>query len=93
MELNLERLIITFEKMNSNGFDTNKELKWGFYFVDVDKSKLENVYNELGEKNYILEGLYQNEDFLWSLHTSKIDILTPEKLHKRNIAFNELAWH
>jgi len=30
-------------------------------------------------------------DTEWTLHASKIDTLTPELLHKRNIAFNELA--
>jgi len=93
MESNLERLIDTFEKMKADGFDTNAELKWGFYFVDKDKNKLRDVYNELEEKNYILEKIYEAGDQMWTLHASKIDILTAEKLHKRNLAFNTLAHH
>ena len=91
MESNLDRLVETFEKMNIDGFNTNQDLKWGFYFVDPDKSKLQKVFTELEEKNYILEELYQIEENLWTLHASKIDKLTPEKLHKRNMAFNDLA--
>ena len=63
------------------------------HFVDKDKNRLLQVFEELKEKNYILVDIdkVDDTDELWTLHASKIDILTAEKLHKRNIAFNELA--
>ncbi len=91
MTSNLDNLIDTFNRMKADGFDENAPLKWGFYFVDTNKKKLQNVFNELKDNNYILEDIYLTDDNNWTLFASKIDILTPEKLHKRNIAFNELA--
>ena len=78
--------------MDSDGWNIYSPMKYGFYFHDDSKDKLIKVYKELNEKNYTLEKIYQlDDDSKWILHASKIDVLTPEKLHKRNIAFNELA--
>ena len=87
----LDNLLDMFKKMNDIGFNTSAPLKWGFYFVDADKGKLQSVFNVLKDNNYLLEDIYLSDDKNWTLHVSKIDILTPEKLHKRNNAFNELA--
>lgn len=88
----LDNLEIIFSKIQFDGFDSNFPLKWGFYFVDQSKDKLESVYDELKEKGYKQEGICKiNGESKWTLHASKIDILTPEKLHKRNQAFNNLA--
>jgi Regulator of ribonuclease activity B len=92
MQPNLDNLITVFNKMSSDGWDINSPLKYGFYFIDSDKEKLEAVYEELREKNYLLEYIHQiDNDDQWTLYASKVDILSPDKLHKRNIAFNELA--
>jgi hypothetical protein len=52
---NIENLIALFNKMNRDGFDTNNPLKWGFYFVDRDKQKLQKAFEELKEEGYTLE--------------------------------------
>jgi hypothetical protein len=93
MTTNLHNITEVFKEMQSNDFDTNSPLKWGFYFVDPNKEKLETLFEELKDNNYILEDIYLSEenDKEWTLHVSKIEILTPDKLHKRNNAFNELA--
>ena len=92
MNSNLDRLVESFDKMKSNGFDVDAPLIWGFYFIDKNKKKLKALFDELKEKNYILIDIYKSEGGdEWTLHASKIDILTPEKLHKRNNAFNDLA--
>jgi hypothetical protein len=88
---NLDNVIELFKKMESNGWNTNAHLRYGFFFVDSDKQKLELVYNELRDHGYLLEKIYSSEDYVWTLHVSKVDTLTPEKLNNRNIAFNELA--
>ena len=93
MNSNLGNLLEVFNKMQSDGFDIDGPLKWGFYFVDSDKTKLQSVFDELKDNNYILEDIYLGEGDNWTLHASKIDILTAEKLHRRNLAFNELASH
>ena len=77
--------------MSDDGFDITKPLKWGFFFFDSYRAKLLKVYDELKEQGYKQEDLNRTDDGEWRLYVSKIDTLTPEKLHKRNIAFNELA--
>ncbi len=93
MTPNLDNLEDLFTKMHANGFDTNSPLKWGFYFVDPDKQKLQRLFAELETKGYTLEDIYLVEENAteWTLRASKIDTLSTEKLHLRNIAFNELA--
>lgn len=91
MKSNIENIKIIFEKMRQDGFNTNQPLKWGFFFFDADKKKLLNVYDELKEKKYELVNIDEMDNRIWRLFVTKVDTLTPEKLHKRNIAFNELA--
>jgi hypothetical protein len=93
MECDLERLKQMFSKMAEDGLDTSKPLKWGFFFVASNKDNLMAVYNELKDHTYVLEELREDEEDkdVWILHVSKIDTLTCEKLHRRNLSFNELA--
>lgn len=93
MLANIKNLETIFKKMSEDGFDLNKPLKWGFFFFDANKIKLEKVFEELKDHQYKKEDFSKTEDGKWKLHVSKIDILTVDKLHKRNIAFNELASH
>jgi hypothetical protein len=90
---NLDDLESLFKKMNNEGFDTSLELRWGFYFVDPNRDKLETIFSELSDKGYCLEKIYKadSNDSFWTIHVSKVDILTAEQLYKRNLAFNELA--
>lgn len=91
MKADLNQLKCVFIKMNEDGFDTESSLKWNFYFIDDKKNKLEDLYLEMKHHDYRLENFEKNDENEWVLKVSKIDILTPGKLHKRNIAFNELA--
>lgn len=92
MQPDFNNLQILFEKMRDNGFDTSKALKWGFFFVDDNREGLELVFDELKDHGYVMEAL-KLEDKVWTLQVSKTDVLSAEKLHKRNIAFNALAAH
>jgi transcription initiation factor IIF auxiliary subunit len=91
MNPNLENIIELFTKMQAEGWNTNGPLKFGFYFVDDNEEKLMKVYYELKDHDYVLEKIYNSTDDKKTLYISKIDTLTPEVLHKRNITFNELA--
>ena len=91
MNSSINRLNETFIKMKADGFNTSHELKWGFYFIDNSKDTLQNIYDELKGNNYSLEEIRKINEDEFLLHVSKVDTLTPEKLHKRNLAFNELA--
>ena len=93
MKSNLENLKAIFKKMQKDGFDLLKPLKWGFFFFDNDKEKLLNIFEELKDHNYLKESLEITDDGKWKLYVTKIEILEMEKLYRRNIAFNELAEH
>lgn len=92
MQPDFDNLLALFEKMHTDVFDTSKELKWGFFFFNNNKEGLECVFNELKDHGCRMEAL-TSDDGECKLQVSKIDVLTAEKLHKRNIAFNALAGH
>ncbi|GAB3892379.1 hypothetical protein GCM10028803_05140 [Larkinella knui] len=87
----LHRVEEYFQKMELEGFNTKSPLKWSFYFVHTNSGELQDVYAELKDHSYHLDYLNETEDGLWQLKVSKIEVLTPDKLHRRNLAFNELA--
>lgn len=91
MNANLKNLEVIFKKMKKDGFDITQPLKWGFFFFDNDRNKLLNVFEELKDHNYVQESLEETEDNLWRLYVTKTEILTMDKLHRRNVAFSELA--
>jgi len=79
-----------FEELRKEGWDTDSQLKWSFFFLDKDKKKLMLVFNELINSDYKLNDLKKSSK-IWRLHLVKYEKLTPEKLYKRNLAFDELA--
>ena len=91
MESSLLRLKTIFAKMVEDGFDVKNYLKWGFYFFDLDKTKLSILSKELQLHGYKYENLLHMDDKYWRLFVSSIDVLSPEELHKKNIFFNKLA--
>ena len=92
MQSDLGRLIATFGDLESNGFDTENYLKW-FFFIDNTENKLQILFSELEDSGYAFEYLKQVERNAWMLYVTKVEILSTEKLHKRNIAFHKLAEH
>lgn len=91
MNASLDRLHSTFHKMTAEGWDMAGPLKWGFFFVDIDPDKLRQLFGELEDHGYHIEELHQTDDQDWVLQVSKTEVLAAEKLHRRNLAFNELA--
>jgi hypothetical protein len=91
MDSELPSLLARFEKMRLLGFDVTKTHKWGFFFLDPSREKLLEVVSELEGHDYVVRELRQGEDLRWVLQVEKIQSLDPEGLHRRNVAFNELA--
>ena len=91
MIANEENIKTLFSKMNNEGWDISKPLKWGFFFYSKVEDNLKMVYSELMDHDYQVEYVHENEDNEWVLHVSKVESLASNKLHRRNIAFNELA--
>ncbi len=93
MEVNIDNLREIFSRMVRDGLDVEKPLKWGFFFLDKSKENLMKVFAELSDHGYTVQELHQTDDGMWVLQVSKTETLDFEKLHRRNIAFNELAEH
>lgn len=93
MECNLENLVSIFQQIEGEGWKTNSELKWGYFFFDKTREKLLDGFKEIEEKGYVMETLFENDDSDWVMQISKIEIHTPESLHNRNQAMNRLAEH
>lgn len=92
MKWELNKLDSLFTKMSKDGLDTSSSLQWGFTFMALYKSQLNKVFNELEDYGYILSKMeYREQLSLWILYVTKVEILTYDKLHKRNLAFEELA--
>jgi hypothetical protein len=95
MQSDLNLIQTMFDRMNGGGFDTKSKLKWGFSFYNDDEKRLKEVYEDLKKQNYVFEFLDKedNEDkeYQWHLYVTKVDILSVDQLHKRNISFEELA--
>jgi len=92
MKWELERIEKAFSKLKLVGWDMNSPMKWGFTFLAKKKEELEKIYLELKDYNYLIEELKYREDLtLWLLYITKIETLKEEKLHRRNLSFEELT--
>ena len=91
MNAKFETVNAIFESMKADRFPIDEVLKWNFFFLDSSKSNLRKIYNELRAYGYKLETLEQIDSSCFRMCVSKAEKLNPEKLHRRNVAFNELA--
>jgi hypothetical protein len=55
-----------------------------------NEENVKGIFSELVDHEYKVENVSDNEEE-WVLQVSKVESLTPDKLHRRNVAFNELA--
>ncbi|HJW02455.1 MAG TPA: ribonuclease E inhibitor RraB [Azospira sp.] len=93
MKPDIDSLRTIFDRMAKDGIGVETPLKWGFFFVDPEKSSLLKVHAELTDHDYHIEELFESDDGNWVLQVSKTEVLSIDKLHRRNIAFNALAEH
>ncbi len=92
MLANQESIQSIFARMADAGVDLAAPHVWAFFFASTSREPLERVFAELQDHNYILTDLFPADDGSgWQLNLAKTEVLTPEKLHRRNVAFNELA--
>ena len=92
MQANLASVHAVFERLRADGVRIDQPLRWGFVFSDAERLPLERIFAELEGYEYHLESLRALEDGTgWVLHVTKTEVLAPDKLHRRNVSFNELA--
>ena len=81
-----------FARLAADGVDLSQPLRWSFYFADATQEALLRVFAELEDHGYSLDELRQLEDGTgWLLHVAKLEVLAADKLHRRNVSFNDLA--
>jgi len=80
-----------FDKMELQGVDTKKPLLFGYFFYDKDKSKLENLKNELLKDTYKLVRLEMTEKKEFILHVEKVEIHTRTSLLDRENQLEKLS--
>jgi hypothetical protein len=87
----IESVLSAFEQMRRTpGFDTAKPLQWGFFFVSSDRVPLQAVRTDLSDDGYRFVSERQDDKGRYWLELAKVEVHTPDTLHKRN---NELfAW-
>jgi hypothetical protein len=78
------------------GWDLSKPMRWGYFFIDRRKERLEQVVPLLEQRGYRFVALYQPEqehedDPGYYLHVERDEVHSPESLHVRNIQLEDLA--
>jgi hypothetical protein len=89
--ITLDKITEMFQQIRDNAhWDTSKPLRWGYYFEDVSRDKLQQVADALVAKGYALVEI-RPAGALQQLHLEKIETHTPQSLVDRNGELAELA--
>ena len=81
----LETIVGAFEQMRSTlGFDVSRPLQWGHFFVASSSEPLRTIRSRLEASGYIYVEEHRDEKGNHWLQMAKIEVHTPESLHKRN---------
>src|SRR5438132_10098959 len=62
-----------FDKIEAQGVDTRQNLLYGYFFFDKDKSKLEELKNDLIARSYRFVALDQKDNGEFMLHVEKVE--------------------
>jgi hypothetical protein len=90
---NLDHIREIFSRMTAGGWNVADQLQFGYFFFNSTREPLEAAEKWLSEKGYKAESYHQTEGGTWVRQLSKIEVHSPESLHKRNQAMNDLAEH
>ena len=83
---------------NEDGWNTDEEMLYSYYFVDTDVDKLEKLGLKLEADGYDFVDIFELGDEEtdestgeYLLHIDKVETHTPESLAQRNVEFQNLA--
>jgi hypothetical protein len=93
MMSDLSQIREVFAEMAADGWDVSEPLQYGYFFFSLKRKSLEAAERWLSEKGYKAESYHKTDDGEWVLQMSKAEVHSPESLHKRNQAMNDLAEH
>ena len=81
-----------------DGWNTDEEMLYSYYWVDGDVDKLEKLGEHLEKQGYDFIDIFELGDEEtgestneYLLHIEKVEIHTPESLAQRNIEFQKFA--
>lgn len=95
--ITFEQLQEMFQGIASQGqWDMTKPMLWGYYFTDESPEKLEGVSPLLEKMGYKRVDLFEanldpGQSPYFFLHVEKVEVHTPESLHKANQGFYAFA--
>ena len=93
----LETLECCFHELRDEGWDTDGDLLWGYFFVDADVSKLKRLSDHLESLDYRFVDIFELENESeqpsgeYLLRVERVEIHRPDTLAKRNVALSQLA--
>ncbi|KAF1706464.1 hypothetical protein CSC71_14325 [Pseudoxanthomonas sangjuensis] len=86
-----DQLIEMFGNMpRGPGWDTSKQMLWGYFFTGRSKEKLQKAAALLEQQGYRVVDIYLSDKDdpkgrdLWWLHVEKVEIHSPDTLDQRN---------
>ena len=87
----IELINSIFDKIEVQGVDTKQNLLYGYFFFDKDKSKLENLKNELTKQSYKFVVLDKKDNGEFMLHVEKVEKHTRQSLYDREQKLRQLT--
>ncbi|MBC3760025.1 DUF695 domain-containing protein [Hyunsoonleella sp. SJ7] len=79
-----EEIVGFFDRMKSNGVDTNTKMLYGYFFTNDEPKKLEIVAEELKKQGFEYVDIYPDETNQYWLHMERIEIHNSESLFNLN---------
>ena len=86
------------EARREDGWNTDEEMLYSYYFVDANVDKLEKLGNHLENEGYDFVDIFELGDEQtnqstgeYLLHIDKVEKHKPESLAQRNVEFQQLA--
>lgn len=79
-----EEIVGFFDRMKSNGVNTNTKMLYGYFFTNDEPKKLEKVAEELKKQGFEYVDIYPDETNQYWLHMERIEIHNSESLFSLN---------
>jgi hypothetical protein len=89
----LAKLQAMFATMRAQGrLNVDGPLRWGYFFLDPDRAKLDAMARDLQAKGYRVVGIPKdNRRALFRLHVDRVELMTADSLYARDIELETLV--
>lgn len=87
----VEEIEEIYDKMKTDGVNTDTIMLYGYFFTNNEPKGLENVATELKEMNFDYVDIYQDEDSTYWLHMERIEKHNAKSLFELNKSLYKIA--